>query len=266
MIFKICIIILISIAILNAQTRFVSVIFPNTKEKKKIFQYTLLMGFLVASLLLGFSHFLQPRLATQWHNIHIAYAIFITIAGWLLSLFLARKKQRRATFIISTATIIALLTWWIEWLLAGTGIWFLFLKAAGEEVLKTSTSQALTSHGWVFKSDVIIMSIIAGLWFALFENIVYFIESGSRWQFLIRTITTSLLHAIFTGSIGYVLRRHTTNSYLAYIYAYTLGISLHIIYNLSMTYIPRAWWVVFVIGGYFLMTYLLYKSDRLYIE
>ncbi len=260
---KICIIIIASIAILNTQVRLVTTLFPHKEEKKKILRYTLFMGAWVASLLLLFSYVVQPRVADFWN---FWYSAFILIGGGILSLILASKKQWRPAFFISSATILALITWIGERVLAGTGLWLLILKATGEEVLKTSSAQSLTAHTKVFNSDVIIISILAWFGFALFENLTYFVATGSLWQFIVRSLTTSLLHWIFTGAIWYMLRKHNTQSYLGYIYAYILGIAIHAIYNMSILYSPVVGWMLFVIGWYFLLTYFLYKSDRLYIK
>ena len=276
---KICIIILASIASINAQVWLVLTLFPQKQEKRKILRYTLCMGWWVASLLLFFSYIVQPRLATLSHTIfstnsirtalgtgNRGYSLFILLSGGIVSILLASKKQWRPVFFVSSATVLALITGIGEYLLAGTGLWLVILKATGEEVLKTSSAQSLTAHTSIFKSDVIIMSILAGFGFALFENLTYFITSGSLGVFLARSLTTSLLHGIFTGTIWYMLRKHNTQSYLWYIYAYTIGLGLHAMYNISMVYTPVLGWVLFVIGGYFLLTYFLYKSDRLYMK
>ena len=51
-----------SISLLNIQLRIVDTIFPQQQERRKIIQYTLLMGFLVASSLLIFTYIIQPYL------------------------------------------------------------------------------------------------------------------------------------------------------------------------------------------------------------
>lgn len=256
---------LISIILLNAQLRIVATIFPSKQEKKKILAYTLFMWAIIAWLILFFTYYIQPLLS-DIQNSSLRYSAFILISGALLSLLCAAKRQRRGLFIVSTTTLLAIITWWIEWLLAGWSLGILLLKAAWEEVLKTASSQSLVSHSGLYKSDVIVMSILAGLGFALFENIVYFLASGSRGEFLTRSITTSLLHAIFTGCIWYVLWRQSKPSFTGYILAYIAWIGLHSIYNILLGYSPVVGWIIFLIGWYFLLSYLLYKSDRIYVK
>lgn len=269
-IIKIVWLLIISVAIVNLQIWIVRTLFPNAKEKTRIFWYTLLMWAIATGLILLYTYLLQPRIQTFLpigsNYTNIRYGIFIAVAGLIVALLLAKQKKRWRVFAISTITIIAVITGWVERLLTWSAAWLLILKATGEEVLKTSTSQSLTSHTNLFSSDVIVMSIMAGFWFALFENIIYFVQWGTVGGFFLRSLTTSLLHAIFTGVIWFVLRKTTKLSVFSYIIAYMAGICLHIFYNYMMSIAPVIWWVVFIIWGYFLLTYLLYKTDRMYLE
>jgi hypothetical protein len=194
------------------------------------------------------------------------YSAFIWIAWGIVAVTFAAKRQWLWTFIISTLTVLAIITWAIEIFFVWTSLGLIILKAAWEEVLKTASSQSLATHATHFKSDVIIFSILAWIGFALFENIVYFLASWSRGQFIARSITSSLLHWIFTWCIWYILRKWSKASYISYIAAYWVGIWLHALYNVSLIQAPLVWWLVFVIGWYFLLTYLLYKSDSIYVS
>lgn len=263
-IIKSIVIVILSILLLNIQVRIVNRIFPQKEVKRKILWYTLLMGLLVASSLLAFTYIVQPYISTLFKTDSITYSIYIAAVWWIIAILFATKRQRRRTFIISTLTVLALISWVAEIVFAWAWIWLIILKATWEEVLKTASSQSLSSHDTFYKSDIIIFSILAWLWFALFENIVYFIAAWSIGQFIARSITISLLHWIFTGTIWYILWRYAKNSFLSYTVAYALWILLHSFYNISLTYSPVIWWIVFTIWWYFLLSYLLYKSDRLY--
>lgn len=269
-IIKIIWLLLISVSILNLQVWIVRTLFPNAKEKNRIFGYTVLMWAIATWLILLYTYLLQPHIQTflpVWSNYtNIRYSIFIALAWLIVALLLAKKKQRWRVFAVSTLTIIAIITWVVERLLVWSATWILILKATGEEVLKTSSSQSLTSHTNIFSSDVVLMSIMAGFWFALFENIVYFIQWGSIGWFFLRSLTTSLLHAIFTWVIWFILWKTTRLSVFSYVIAYLAGIGLHIFYNYIMGIAPVIWWIIFIMWGYFLLTYLLYKTDRMYLE
>lgn len=264
LILKTIVILIISILLLNIQLRIVHKIFPQKEEKKKILTYTLLMGAIVASTLLVFTYYIQPYIHTLSYNNNIIYSAYIGLIGWVIALLFAVQKQRRRTFIISTLTVLAIITWVSELLFAWAWIWLIIIKASGEEILKTASAQSLSSHSTKYTSDIIIYSILAWLGFALFENIIYFISIWEVGQFLARSLTTSILHGIFTWCIWYIIRKYSKTSFLWYIIAYIWWILLHSLYNISLTYSPIAGWVLFTVGWYFLLSYLLYKSDRLY--
>lgn len=228
------------------------------------------MWALITSILLLYTYALEPSISAWITTFslptHIRYSIFIGIAWFLLSLFFLKQRKRWSLFITSSATILALITWGVERLFAWSAIWLILLKATGEEFLKTTSAQTLTAKTSTFSSDIIVMSVLAWLGFALFENIVYFVQWGSLGWFFLRSVTTSLLHAIFTWVIWYIIRKNTKHWFFAYILAYLWWILLHTSYNILMTHIPVLWGIVFIVGGYFLLSYLFYKTDGVYLE
>lgn len=266
MIIKSICVLLVSIVVLNLQLRIVRTVFPHKEEKNKVLLYTLLMGAFVASALIIFTHLIAPNISTRLSSQNIGYSIYIWLLGIFITSIFAAKKHRWLVFIMSTLTILAWITGLTELLFAGAWLGVVILKATGEEVLKTSSWESLASHNTRTKNDIIVYSILAGLGFALFENIVYFISAGDVWQFVARSLTSSLLHGVFTGCIWFIIWRYSKLSYISYIIAYWLGISLHAVYNISLGSNPLLWWLVFTIGGYFLLGYLLYKSDSLYVK
>lgn len=282
--------ILISIAILNAQIWLVSELFSDRTQrhhKLRLLWMSIGMGALVASLLRAYSYFTPLLLASWWWQEILGgismwtdnpaykrfYSLFIIITGWLISLLFARRRARWGVFFVGITTVVAAMTWGVAWLLAWSSIGLLIIKATGEEILKISWAQALPSPRGSYSHDIIVMSLIAWLGFALCENIIYFLSSGGSWVLLLtRSLTTSLLHAIFTGCVGYVLSVRTQGgnwvgekpNFITYVIAFAVGIILHSLYNISMTYAPLVGGIVFVIGWYLLLSYILYKSDRLY--
>jgi RsiW-degrading membrane proteinase PrsW (M82 family) len=222
------------------------------------------MGLAVASLLVIFTYVMQPHLPAILATNSWIYAGFIAACTAIGAIFLISKKQRWSAFLLSSCTIIALLAGGHQRILAGAPLGLLVLKAAWEEILKTTSAQSLTARSGSYNHNVVIMSILAWLGFALFENIVYMWIGGSWSQFIVRSLTTSLVHAIFTWCIGYMLSKRSSPSYISYVLAYCAGIALHSIYNISMQSFPVIGGFVFIIGGYFLLSYLFYKSERLY--
>lgn len=257
---KSILVVIISVFLINIQVWIVRTIFPQAQQRKKILLSTLLMGSLVASALLIFTYIIQPQLPQY----SIRYSIYIGIIWGLLSIVFAYKKKWWLLFFVSTTTVIAIITGIAEIVIASTSIALLLLKASGEEILKTSTAQSLSSHETLYSSDVIIYSILAGLGFALFENIVYFITQESIGQFIWRSITLSLLHGIFTWVIWFTLWKQWKATFVSYIIAYCIGISFHAAYNMWIMYNPLVTGIISTLWWYFLLSYLLYKSDRLY--
>lgn len=78
------------------------------------------------------------------------------------------------------------------------------------------------------------------------------------------------MHALFTGIIGYgtylyVLNPKNSRLYLV-ILGIIMGIGLHVVYNRSLATSYLAISIIFIIGGYYLLAFLLYKADRLFID
>lgn len=260
------IVVVSSFFLLNAQLRIARTIFPVQIHRHKIIGITLLMGLLVASWLLVYVYVLAPFLKEVALSTNVFYMLYILLLWGIFSLIFAYKKQWRLVFMMSTGTIIAIITWVSEIVLASGTIGAILLKATGEEVLKTAIWQSASSHDTTISSDIILYSILSWLGFALFENIVYFIQQESVGIFFVRTITTSLLHGIFTWMIWYVLMRFSKVSYIGYIVAYICGITLHAIYNIWLASLPMVTWIIFTVWWYFLLSYLLFRSDRLYLK
>lgn len=260
------IVLISSFFLLNAQLRIARTIFPEQKQRHKILGITLLMGLLVASWLLAYMYVLAPFLKEVAISSNIFYMLYILLIWGIFSLLFAYKKQWRLVFMMSTATVLTVITWFAEIVLVTGTIGAIVIKSTGEEVLKTAIWQSASSHNNTISSDIILYSILSWLGFAIFENIVYFIQQDSLGIFFVRTITTSLLHGIFTWLIWYVLMRFSKVSYIGYVVAYICGITLHAIYNIWLNSLPLATWIIFTIWWYFLLSYLLFRSDRLYLQ
>jgi CDP-diglyceride synthetase len=91
-----------------------------------------------------------------------------------------------------------------------------------------------------------------------------------------RGIFSSLLHLISTGLIALLLFKlyqqaslktlSLMKKILRVMICLLAGVLLHVGYNIASEY-SQVWvYVVLVIGGYFLLTYILFLSDQLYRE
>lgn len=146
-------------------------------------------------------------------------------------------------------------------------------KVISEEITKTTMSELNQEH--TIASDHIITAILSGVAFAIMENVIYllYLDSSIVLQTsILRIFTNSIIHALFTGSIGYWIytiakAEHSIprriSSFLLFSW---LWIMMHYLYNrfLSESYIAFAF--IFVIIWYFWLSFFLYKSDRLYLQ
>lgn len=144
-------------------------------------------------------------------------------------------------------------------------------KVLVEESAKTLTSEWINTH--TIHSDHIATAILAGIGFAVIENLIYiyYVFDNNLIQIsIIRALTNSILHALFTWLIWFGIfqffKSQGINKYIQIIVYSSLGIRLHFLYNRSMNQSSIAFGFVFVIIWYFLLSYLLYRSDRLYLQ
>lgn len=123
-------------------------------------------------------------------------------------------------------------------------------------------------------SDYVAHAIVCWVWFAIIENIIYIYYSRNTWDIasigVARILSNSIMHAIFTGIIGYGAYEYAQDPKLYRLYwviiGFLWGIWLHWIYNRSLLSSHLAISIVFIIGGYYMLAFLLYKSDRLFID
>lgn len=194
----------------------------------------------------------------------------ISIYFWIRFYKECFNKHITRTEIIQYGFFSAISALWIIKLFALTGI---LSKVISEEATKIVVSESNPKHD--IHSDHIITAILSWVAFAIIENIVYlfYLQSDIIIQIsLIRIATNSIIHGLFTGSIGYgiyvflakkklVLQRISTSIF--YIIAW---VSMHFSYNrlIYKSYVAFAF--IFVIIWYFWLSFLLYKSDRLYLQ
>ncbi|MFA7284252.1 MAG: PrsW family glutamic-type intramembrane protease [Candidatus Absconditabacterales bacterium] len=123
-------------------------------------------------------------------------------------------------------------------------------------------------------SDYVAHAIVCGVGFAIIENIIYIYYSRNGGDIasigVTRILSNSIMHAIFTGIIGYGAYEYAQKPKLHRLYWVILGffggVGLHRVYNRSLISSHLAISIIFIIGGYYMLAFLLYKSDRLFID
>jgi RsiW-degrading membrane proteinase PrsW (M82 family) len=152
-----------------------------------------------------------------------------------------------------------------------TGIQTLISKVIVEESTKTLTSEISNKH--VLASDHIVTWVLAGIGFAVIENIIYIyylIDQNLLQVSIMRILTNSILHALFTGCIGFWIYQFIKNKNILKKYSnglifISMGLISHILYN-HFLQSSVAISLLFVIVWYFFLSYFLYKSDRLFLD
>jgi RsiW-degrading membrane proteinase PrsW (M82 family) len=155
------------------------------------------------------------------------------------------------------------------------------MSAYAEEFLKIGATETLVSKKNFYSSDVLFFSVLVALGFSIVENIFYVgqLVGGEESSNIIslvvgRGIFASLLHLIATGTIALLLYKlyqrvvlqplSAFQKLLRVLGAMLAGVGLHLGYNLAVEYAQVWVYVVVVIGGYFLLSYILFLSDELY--
>jgi RsiW-degrading membrane proteinase PrsW (M82 family) len=110
-------------------------------------------------------------------------------------------------------------------------------------------------NGHILASDHIATAVLAGVGFAVIENIlyIYYLFDNSLIQIsIVRLLTNSIVHGLFTGLIGYgifqFLNQKLPAKKLFFLLLFSLtGIGSHVLYNYSMSQSRIAIGFIFVI-------------------
>ena len=218
--------------------------------------------------------------------IFVMYCMFFVLLNLLIYQNTAQKKLW-----------ISIILWIILFLVVGYGGYYMwisiilmyyFLAAYAEEIMKFIWWQSLFSKEGKNKSDLIYFCILIGLAFSIVENFLYiwynaFQEVNLVWLSLGRWLVSSLLHIVSTGVVSYFAIKWYGNNdksrdqsntkkiinkkiwlILFVILGIVLGFGIHSIYNISLFYNWKLVSLSFIIIWYFVFSFLMFKSDRIY--
>ena len=193
-----------------------------------------------------------------------------------------QKKQIRFLFLVRMIlfTVVGIfgITIWIS-----ATVLYYFVLAYSEEFLKIWATENEVSKTNFYSSDLLFFSIFIALGFSIIENLFYLwseiFSSDPEWIWglvLGRGIFTSLLHFIATGLIALLLYKLYQQQSMKnlqiwqkiwrIVVAILIWVLIHWWYNLSVQHMNLFIYIVLVFGGYFLLTYLLFLSDSLYLQ
>lgn len=257
-------------------------------ENKKLFSRKLLGSslLLVASLFCFeyiFAYFF-PSLAGGVISLpwFFSFLLYCGLIFLLLMLFTQSYKHKQIWFL--------LLVWILLFVVVGilgfqvglqTVLLYYLVAAYAEEFLKIGSTENAVSQTDFYSSDLLFFSVFVALGFSIVENFFYIGQQvlGSEAQGILslafgRGMFSSLLHIVATGLIALLLFKWYQKSELQslsffqkslrVILCLLVGVLLHFSYNLALQYGQLWIYVVLVVGGYFLLTYLMFLSDSLY--
>lgn len=218
--------------------------------------------------------------------IFIIYCMFFVLLNLLIYQNISHKKLW-----------ISIILWIILFLMVGYGGYYMwisiilmyyFLAAYAEEIMKFIWWQSIFSKEGQNKSDLIYFCILIGLAFSIVENFLYiwynaFQEVNLVWLSLGRWLVSSLLHIVSTGVVSYFAIKWYQNNeklwdksntkkiinkkiwfILFVLLGMVLGFGIHSIYNISLFYNWKLLSLSFIIIWYFVFSFLMFKSDRIY--
>ena len=261
------------------------------KSQRKISRKLFWTSFLLVWSLLAFNFIIKSifpnTIAIQNDKLSFSRrSLFLLYCG-LIFIFLIllsnnrKKKQIRFLFLIRMIlfAVVGLfgLTVWIS-----ATVLYYFVLAYSEEFLKIGATENEVSKTEFYSSDLLFFSIFIALWFSIIENLFYLwseiFTNGEwiRWLVFGRWIFTSLLHFIATGLIALLLYKLYQQQSMKdlkiwqkiwrIVVALLIWVLIHRWYNLSIQHMNLLIYIILVFGGYFLLTYLLFLSDSLYLE
>lgn len=204
----------------------------------------------------------------MWHC--IVSVIFVILSNrWFSQL--QTILLVRGTLLIWSMSGISLMS------IAGTTLYYLFV-ALSEEYVKSLSAYTRFAKYKLTSSDVIIFGLIASLGFACIENIIHLTNQitqlvtqhviSSSGIIVTKGIASTMMHLFFTSFFGVAYLHYMTDPDHA-IKIIVLGmlgaVATHRSYDVMLSQWYRWILIIYMIAGYFWLTYVLYKSDRLYI-
>lgn len=247
-------------------------------------------------LVSGLSILLYPKLMTHLNysnldftntsnlgSFNIILYFWMYLSALILSLKFIFFERKISTFFITNYAIfslIFLILWFIgNKILAESMLIYYIFIAFGEEFAKYFLWLNFYEKMKQNKNDILIFCILSALGFAFVENIVYLVwwVSGSTivlsiigWTTILitRWVIWFLVHSIFTWNIWlFNYLWNLKDNFIVFITSWIfLWVWLHYIYNVMLYKNIKLVILLYMIIWYFWISYLFYKSDRIYIR
>lgn len=271
--------IIINLCLMWARGYFLQIVFwKNTSRRRYI-----LLGMISSSLLAAvpllnrrpiFEGVVYTQASIYQHPTTRPVLIGVLLVLSVIVYGLVRKSPTHKS-ILSIGLFLAILLV-VLWSLA-TYPHIIFLSRAlialVEERTKTSTNLALFDRFHIVPSDIMFFWLISALWFSFVENIVYLIhiEPSSWWAIWIiikRMLTSRVMHLTYTWliSLGIHALIQTKKNYLSRGGFLITGIMVHALFNYGLRSTNSLVTVTVLIFWYFFLSWLISRSDRIYLS
>lgn len=263
-----------------------------SKSQRKISRKLFWTSFLLVWSLLTFNFIIKAIFPWLWAiqnwTMSLSRRWYFLLYCGLIFLFLILlnwnwgKKQIRFLFLIRMILFAIVGFFGLKVWISATVLYY-FVLAYSEEFLKIWATENEVSKTDFYSSDLLFFSIFIALGFSIIENLFYLgseiFSTNPEWIWGMvfgRGIFTSLLHFIATWLIALLLYKLYQQQYLKdlnilqkirrIVVAILIWVLIHRGYNLSVQHMNLFIYIILVFGGYFLLTYLLFLSDSLYIQ
>jgi hypothetical protein len=263
-----------------------------TKQERKISRKLFWTSFLLVWSLFAFNFIIDAifsniravqndQFSFTWLSLFLLYCGLI----FLFLILLSKNWKRKKIWFLFLIWMILFAVVWIFGLTVwvSAAVLYYLVLAYSEEFLKIWATKNEVSKTNFYSSDLLFFSIFIALGFSIIENLFYLwneiFSSNPEWVWGMvfgRGIFTSLLHFIATGLIALLMYKLYQQPYLRnlnvwqkiwrIVVAILIWVLIHRWYNLSVQHMNLFIYIVLVFGGYFLLTYLLFLSDSLYLQ
>ena len=196
----------------------------------------------------------------------VAIASIVAVVLW-------QRPSKFNLFVHLAFVIITLIIMQLTGSILSAGLIARLIVALIEEWTKTGTNLVLRDKYQIVRSDIILIWLIVTLGFAFSENIIYLWRYGagtigvSIGIVLKRSITSRVMHIMYTGviSLGILTMTEKTYGRVWMIGALLLSLTLHGAYNFVLEGQHILVTILLLLGGYFFLSRLVYRSERVYL-
>jgi len=267
--------------------------FSGRKIKFRLSLKFFLHGFLLVWILFVYKYLLlhfgwegQYFLENYWIgsvSIFVAYVLVVIVLISFLHKHIFSKKIYSLLFLGGTLFLTIGLGGYFVWI--DVFVMYYIISAYAEEYLKFWTgNNFMLDVKKSNPSDLIFFCLLIALWFSWIENLFYLgqvVYEAVAWGEVLnlwmmatgRGLVSTMIHLVSSGLIAFLVlffeqkeykfKKHIS-LFFPLLWAIVVWVALHAGYNLILFYQVKWLLVPVVILCYFVLSYLLFRSDRIY--